>query len=309
MTIKKKIVMLGDSAVGKTSLIRKYVFNQFEDSYHATIGSKITTKEIKIRRPNKTENLKFVIWDLIGRKGYNALHARIFVGVQGALLVSDSTRKETLENLEQYWIPSLFDVTEHVPLIFVCNKSDIKAKVEFEFDDLMDVTQRYNGNYDDLLPTGLKYTYSTSAKNGNNVESAFESLGHLVLCNENIGDPVKELYESLVATGICRSTEKTTPIGALDAIIEDFCEGFEDTRIAMLILRQEITSASININNPTKEGILKFVRYLAEAENEFKDEKTVHINLERRLSWAYRIMERRDLHYTENGFETLRPFL
>lgn len=309
MTIKKKIVLLGDSAVGKTSLIQRYVFNHLEDSYIATIGSKVTTKELKIRTPNKTEKLKLMIWDLIGRKGYHALHARTFVGVHGALLVSDLTRKETLDSLEQYWIPSLFKVVEHIPLVFVCNKSDLKGEFEFEFEDMVDVTRGYNGDFDEILPTGLKFSYSTSAKNGSNVERVFESLGHLVLCNEELMDPVKLLYESLVATGIHRSTDKTTTIGSLDAIIVDFCEGFEDTRMAMLILRQEITRANIDISNPTKEGILKIVKYLAEAENEFKDEKTVQSNLERRLNWAQHIGEGGYLQHAEDGFETLRPLL
>jgi GTPase SAR1 family protein len=78
LTIKKKIVLLGDSAVGKTSLIRRYVFDQFEDSYIATIGTKVTRKELKIQRPHHSVDLTFVIWDLIGREGYHGLHARTF---------------------------------------------------------------------------------------------------------------------------------------------------------------------------------------------------------------------------------------
>ncbi|UCG71122.1 MAG: GTP-binding protein, partial [Thermoplasmata archaeon] len=55
--MKKKIVLLGDSAVGKTSLIRRFVFDLFEDSYIATIGSKVTMKEMKIKRPNRNVDL------------------------------------------------------------------------------------------------------------------------------------------------------------------------------------------------------------------------------------------------------------
>lgn len=307
MAIKKKIVMIGDSCVGKTSMIRRFVFNHFKDSYRTTIGSKIMRKELNVHRPNRTENLTFVIWDLIGRKGYHALHARTFVGVHGAICVSDQTKMETLVSLEDYWVPSLFNVVEHVPLVFVCNKSDLKGEVEFEYEDLVNVAREYNGNFDEFLPTGLKSSYTTSAKDGSNVERAFESLGHLVLSSEELHNPVKELYESLVAIGISRSKEKTTPLGALDALIVDFCEEFEDSRLAMLILRQEIERAEININNPTKAGILNFVEYLAEAEIEFLDEKTVHSNLEKRLSWAKRIVDRGYLYYTENAFETLRP--
>lgn len=284
--MKKKIVLLGDSAVGKTSLIRRYVFDQFEDSYIATIGSKVTMKELKIKRFDRNVDLTFMIWDLIGREGYHALHARTFVGVHGALLVADMTRKETLENLERYWIPFLFKVVDEVPLAFVCNKSDLKGEYEFDPDELVDIAKRYNGHVEKILPPGVKPSYSTSAKDGSNVEKSFEGLGHLVLAAKELKDPVKELYEGLVAAGIRRTTDKTEPIGALDEIIVDFCEGFKDSRLSMMILRQEFARASLDIGNPTKKGILKVVEYLAEAENEFKDEKTVFSNLERRMKWA-----------------------
>lgn len=287
--MKKKIVLLGDSAVGKTSLIRRYVFNQFEFSYISTVGSKVTKKKLKIKRPNKTVDLTFMIWDIIGREGYHALHARTFVGVHGAILVADLTRRETLNSLERYWIPFLFKVVKNVPMVFVCNKSDLKG--EFEFEELEEMAKRYNDAVDEILPTGLQSNYLTSAKDGLNVEKTFETLGHLVLAENMLQDPVKKISEVLKATGIRRNTDKTTPIGALDAIMVDFCQDFTDSRMAMIILRQEIARAQIDIDNPTKEGILKAVEYLAEAEYEFNDEDKVFSNLEKRRDWANNIRE------------------
>ncbi len=286
MEIKKKIVLLGDSAVGKTSLIRRYVFNQFEDSYISTVGMKATMKELTIPGDDEDMNLTLMIWDLIGREGYHALHARSFVGVHGAILVADLTRRETLHSLERYWIPSLFKIVDRVPLMFTCNKSDLKGKYEFELEDLVKVASRYSGEPEKSLPRNLETSYSTSAKDGDNVQRAFESLGYLLMSGEQQQDPVKELYEGLIATGIHRTSEKTTATGALDAIIVDFCEGFEDTRLVMPILRQETARAGIDIRSPSKEGILKLVEYLAEAETEFMDEKTVKENLNLRLEWA-----------------------
>jgi small GTP-binding protein len=291
MPIKKKIVLLGDSAVGKTSLIRRFVFNQFRDSYVATIGSKVSKKECTIKRPHHSVDLTFVIWDIIGREGYHGLHARTFAGISGAILVADLTRKETLENLEKYWIPSLLKVVDNVPLIFACNKSDLDGDYEFAPEDLVNIAEKYNGGVAGVLPKGLSVSYSTSAKTGSNVENAFESLGHLLVSSFDQQDPVKELYENLVALGVHRSSDKTSPIGALDAIIVDFCEGFKDSRISMLILRQEIARSGLDINNPDKEGVLKVVEYLAEAEIEFKDENEVMDNLERRHDWARMITE------------------
>jgi hypothetical protein len=103
-----------------------------------------------------------------------------------------------------------------------------------------------------------------------------------VLAENILKDPVKKISEILKATGIKRNIDKSTPIGGLDAIIVDFCEGFKDSRVAMVIIRQEIARAGVDINNPNKEGLHKVVEYLADAEMEFLDEDTVFSNLERR---------------------------
>jgi small GTP-binding protein len=291
LALKKKIVLLGDNAVGKTSLIRRYVFDQFDDSYIATIGSKVTRKEVKLRHELDTVKLKFMIWDIIGREGYASLHARTLIGVKGAIVVSDLTRKETLNSLEQSWIPFLFKIVGHVPLVFVCNKVDLKEQVQFDPVELSEVAIRYNGKLDRYLPYGYESSYSTSAKDGTNVEKAFETLGHLILCSNQIEDPGQKLYESLMAMGLSKTADKTTAIGAMDMIIVDFCKGFPDQQLAMVLLRQELIRASIDINNPTKEGILKAVEYLAEAENEFKDEEIVKANLKKRQEIADNIVE------------------
>ena len=291
MRLIKKIVLLGDSAVGKTSLIRRYVFDQFEDSYVSTIGSKVTKKELKIHELEDTVNLKLMIWDLIGREGYYAIHARTFVGVHGVLFVTDLTRKETLLSIERYWLPMLFKVVENVPLVFVCNKSDLEDDYEFDPKELEEIAYKYNKYKGGTLPYGVQPFYSTSAKTGSNVERAFKTLGRLVVAETELSDPVKELYESVVAMGIARSLDKTTAIGALDAIMMDFCEGFSDSRLAMLIIRQEFARAGINISEPVKKNVLKAVEFLGEAENEYLDEKIVKNNLKKRMEWARGIVK------------------
>jgi small GTP-binding protein len=273
--VKKKIVLLGDSAVGKTSLIRRYVFDQFEFSYVSTVGSKVTKKKLMIPRPNKTVELTFMIWDIIGREGYHALHARTFVGVHGTILVADLTRKETLINLEKYWIPFLYKVVEEVPMVFVCNKSDLKGEFEFSPEELADMAKRHNAHSEGVIGKDLKSNYSTSAKDGTNVEKVFETLGHFVLAEGDLKDPVKKICEILKATRIRRHSDKTTPIGALDAVIVDFFEEFKDSRVAMLILRQEISRAGMDVNDPEKKKLHKLVEYLADAEMEFFDEEEV----------------------------------
>lgn len=291
MTIKKKIVLIGDNAVGKTSLIRRFVFNQFQDTYIATIGSKVTSKEIKIKKDDDEVDITLVIWDILGRAGFTASHARIFAGAHGAILVSDLTRKETLGSLERYWIPLLMEVVENVPLVFASNKSDLGSETTFHPDDMAKIASRFNIGIKDELPPDLTTSYSTSAKTGDNVEKVFKSLGHLLLSEKIPRDPIKELYESLVAEGIYRQTDKNTLIGVTDAIIVEFCEGFEDEKMAMTLLRQEIIRASLDVTKPSKEGLYKLVDYLAEVDSDLKDEEIAVRNREKRLSLVKKAKE------------------
>jgi hypothetical protein len=272
-------------------LIRKYVFDQFDDSYIATIGSKVTKKEIQLQWSKRNVNLKLMIWDLIGREGFHGLHARTIAGVHGAILVVDLTRTETLRSLERYWIPFLFKVVGNVPMVFACNKADLKDEFEFEPDEIFKRASKYNGPLEEILPKGLEASYSTSAKTGKNVQYAFESLGYMMLNDNKIVDPIKELYESLIVTGIQRNTDQTTTIGLLDSIIIDFCSGFEKSSMAMLILRSEIARAGIDINNPDKKGIQKLVDYLAEAENEYLEHEVVVSNMKKRHKWISKLRE------------------
>lgn len=289
--MKRKVVLLGDSAVGKTSLIRRFVFDQFEDTYILTIGSKVTKKQLRIARPNGTVDLTMMVWDLLGREGYRAFHARTFAGVHGAVLVADLTRRETLDSLERYWIPSLFQVVENVPLVFAANKADLEGDRAFEPEAMAAMASRFNVGLEDFLPGGLAAVHATSAKTGDNVERAFEALGHLMLAGRRPEDPVRDLYESLLARQVGRSADTTTAIGALDAILVDFVESFGDPKLAMMVLRQEVVRAGVDVRRPHREGLLKVVDYLAEAEHDRADREAVVRNRERRLGWVLRVRE------------------
>jgi len=286
MAVTKKVVLLGDGAVGKTSLIRRYVHDRFDDSYVMTIGSKVSKKQLAISRKDKVTQLNLMIWDVLGREGYASLHSRTFAGVHGAILVADMTRRETLASLERYWIPTLFKVVEYVPLVFACNKSDLSGSAAFDFKEIGDMASRYNSGLRDALPRNLSTSYLTSAKAGSNVNAAFESLGRMLLSSKILDDPIKELYESVIAMGVSRQSDKSTAIGALDAILADFCEGFDDDRLAMSLVRQETVRAGIDVRSPTREGLLMIVEYLAEAELDFLGANEVHANYNRRLEWA-----------------------
>jgi small GTP-binding protein len=127
-SVEKKVCLLGDWGVGKTSLIRRFVFNAFDDRYLSTLGVKVSKKGFVIKdfkkKPFLKVNLTLLIWDLVGQKGFQYLQATAFKGTNGALIVCDVTRPETIEAMER-WISSLYAETKPMPLIFLANKVDL----------------------------------------------------------------------------------------------------------------------------------------------------------------------------------------
>jgi small GTP-binding protein len=283
MDVKKKIVLLGNSAVGKTSLIRRFVFDTFEDSYITTIGSKVTKKEIDIDDNGEDKRLTLMIWDVLGTEGYTATHSRTFAGAHGAILVSDLSRKETIDNLESYWIPLLFEIVDNIPIVFVSNKSDLVDRATLKQGLIDNIASRFNVGLEHSLPSHLSASFITSAKSGEGVENAFESLGYLLLSEKMPRDVIKEHCEKLLAEGIFREKGMGSLVDATDTLIVDFCENYGDDAMAMKILRKQFIKAGLDVRNPKKNALLKAVEYLAEVESMHKEEDIVRSNKDRRL--------------------------
>src|SRR5512136_2366545 len=101
--IKTKVCLVGEAAVGKTSLIRRYVLDEFEDRYITTLGAKVSKKELLL--DSKEKDLKIAmdmtIWDIMGEKGFrDLLKEAFFHGARGILAVCDLTRYSTLKELD-----------------------------------------------------------------------------------------------------------------------------------------------------------------------------------------------------------------
>jgi small GTP-binding protein len=265
--IQKKIILLGDGAVGKTSLIRRFVVDKFDDKYILTIGSKITAKSIQIEKNEKTFQMNLQIWDILGQKGYSKLHKSSFRGTDGVIMVSDITRKNTLLSLKNYWIPEVHDLVGMIPFVILANKSDLLGNAAFDEDELREIAMNFDAPY-----------YFTSAKYGDNVPKAFQSIG-LSIVERRRSDARKYF------SGEILDSEKGEMADIIDKIIEDFCAEFGRIEDAMPVLRQQFTLADLDLNNPTIEGLKRAIDRLATIEANFKEEKIAEANRSKRLKW------------------------
>jgi len=162
----KKICLLGDPAVGKTSLIRRYVFDMFDDKYITTIGTKVTKRTVMVPPTGNQGGVKItlLIWDILGQREYQRLHPVYYQGAEGALIVCDTTRKETIGSLAT-WVTSFKNVVGPVPVVFLMNKYDLVDPEKFDRAEIEGLSKQHTAPY---MPT--------SAKTGLNVENAFQTV-------------------------------------------------------------------------------------------------------------------------------------
>jgi len=161
--IVKKICLLGDGGVGKTSLVRRYVFDLFDDRYIVSFGTKVVKKVLTMG----ATNVIMMIWDILGQKEHPKLHAAYYKGASAAFVVCDSTRPETLSSTPE-WVESFQKVSPDGALYLLVNKSDLSSVISRE--QVAKMTKSLN----------IKFM-ETSAKTGQNVEEAFGDIARLII--------------------------------------------------------------------------------------------------------------------------------
>lgn len=165
-----KLCLAGTFAVGKTSLIRRFVHGDYDERYIATWGTHVTSKELDVAvgREQREVPVLLNLWDIMGSKGLRDLRRETyFRGVQGILAVCDATRPETLPTLEG-WRRTIFRVAGNVPTYVLANKADQERAITRE--DLVEFCEEW----------GCPFLY-TSAKTGESVDEAFAGLTALIL--------------------------------------------------------------------------------------------------------------------------------
>ncbi|MBU0684420.1 MAG: GTP-binding protein [Thermoplasmatota archaeon] len=257
--ILKKVVLLGDGGVGKTSLIARYVVNKFDDKYIATIGTKVSRKDIQVVKPNLIINLRMMIWDILGQKEYSKIRSASLSGAQGLILVGDLSRPETIKSLQDFWLKEVHAQVGMIPTVVVGNKVDLAEKNSMTAAVMEAMGQRLG--YQTLL---------TSAKTGANVEEIFNMLGDLLVA-DLVGAQAK-----------MREKPPQSLAEVVDFIVQDFCAQYGDLEKAMLIVQHQFEDAGVDIRKPQKESVLQALDGLAKAEELSLTKSVARVNLEER---------------------------
>ena len=176
MDIKKinlKLALLGDAAVGKTSLINRYTEEGFKENYQPTLGVNIVMKKLKIEKCE----IQMAIWDIAGQDKYDLTRKMFFEGCTGSLLVYDITRSSTFDRIQTTWLEDFKKFARHDGVyILIGNKVDLRDSNAVPFEKGHKLAEQIQAS--DFI--------ETSVKKGDNVESAFKRLVAKTLTNFGI---------------------------------------------------------------------------------------------------------------------------
>ena len=195
-----KIVLIGDTSVGKTNILSKYLSNEFDPDSKATVGVEFGTKDFKIGN----NIVKVQIWDTAGQERYRSITNAYYKGAKGSLLVYDITNPKTFESLDK-WISDLkTNAEEKISIVLIGNKTDLEDQRKITTEQGKEKAEFYKLAF-----------METSALNGNNIEKAF---------NELITDVYKNHHELFEKQAKVELTDKAIDLENVDANKENKVE-------------------------------------------------------------------------------------
>ena len=156
-----KVVLIGDTSVGKTNILSKYLTNDFDPDSKATVGVEFGTKNFKI----EDNIVKVQIWDTAGQERYRSITNAYYKGAKGSLLVYDITNPKTFESIDRWLSDLKVNGDENISVVLLGNKSDLESDRKVSTQQGKEKAEFYKLAF-----------LETSALNGNNIDKAFSEL-------------------------------------------------------------------------------------------------------------------------------------
>ena len=159
-----KVVLVGETGVGKTSIISQFIDQVFEEELQTSTGGSFSSKEIFF---DNGKSLKLEIWDTAGQERYRSLTKIFYKNSSCAILVYDITKKQTFDELKNYWIGQIKEsAPKDIMLAVVGNKEDLLDKEQVDENEARDFAKENNALF-----------FSTSAKNSDAINQLFIDIG------------------------------------------------------------------------------------------------------------------------------------
>ena len=190
-----KMILIGDSGVGKSNILSRYINNSFSETTRSTVGVELSAKVEEI---NNTK-IKIQIWDTAGQERYKSITKTYYKGAKGALIVYDITNKESFKNVDK-WINDLKESgDDDVSILIVGNKCDLEASREVTTDEVKKKAELYKMAY-----------CETSALKGENIDNAFRTLIKIVVEKNEKKKNEEDKYgnkSNVISTGVTLETK------------------------------------------------------------------------------------------------------
>ena len=166
-----KLLIVGDSSVGKTNFIMRFINNEFINNYLTTSGIDLKTKDIEV----KNKKIRIQIWDTAGQVKYKAITRNLFLKVMGAIIIYDITNEKSYTNLKS-WVELIREECgSHMQIIIVGNKCDLDSERKINQDEVMNYAEEEKIEY-----------IETSCKTGENVHKVVKTICEKILENNDL---------------------------------------------------------------------------------------------------------------------------
>lgn len=162
-----KLLIIGDSSVGKSNFLFQFIENKFTDTHIATVGFDCKSQIVTL--PTSKQVVKLQIWDTAGQERYMSVNKNLFLRVQGMILMYDITNRDSFEHVT-VWINNIKEICSQIPIILVGNKCDLEEERIVTEEEGKEIAENNKMNF-----------LEASGKNGTNVKEAFYQLAEEII--------------------------------------------------------------------------------------------------------------------------------
>ena len=183
---KFKIVLIGNISVGKSSIIKRFVNNEFDEEYVCTIGTELSKKSLLV---GQNKMLELFIWDTCGQEKYRSITRQYYAKAHTILLVFDLTSEKAFDDLQSWYEEALEYINDAKCMFFLLgNKSDLKEEIKINEEDIRAFMKKNQK---------IKQYFEVSALNGHNIDLSFDKIGNHLLSTYEFEKINMDVYKNL----------------------------------------------------------------------------------------------------------------